>query len=167
MSEDTKAKRQAAKAELHRDMAARPDTLLAALGLLASAKRQPGGWFVRCPWHADSDPSCSVQVRQGALVAHCFACNEGGDGFALIGQVRGLNHSTRRLELLREAAGLMGRHDVVRGLDGAKRGEDGVHAARVRPVPLGQHSLDLWPTCPQVERGLLFLCGLQSGGTAT
>lgn len=36
------------------------------------------GWIlVVCPFHGDSDPSLSVNLKHGGF--HCFGCNEKGD----------------------------------------------------------------------------------------
>ncbi len=52
---------------------------LDALGLLRGATKQAGGFLIRCPWHLEKTPSCSVQVKQGSIVAHCFGCGASGD----------------------------------------------------------------------------------------
>lgn len=63
-----------------------------ALGLDAGARRQTNGLLIRCPWHDDREPSCSVTITPaGSLRVHCFACGNGGDVFSLIAQVHGLD----------------------------------------------------------------------------
>jgi DNA primase len=59
---------------------------------------------IRCPWHDDAVPSCSVRTTDaGAVYARCFACGAKGDVFALIAQVRGLNVKTQFSAVLRAA----------------------------------------------------------------
>lgn len=67
-----------------------PQTVLAALGLLDSAKR-PARGLISCPVHSDSRPSCSIRVgSDGTLAVNCFGCDFRGDVFTLIAAVRGL-----------------------------------------------------------------------------
>ncbi|MBN9615609.1 MAG: hypothetical protein BGO25_02670 [Acidobacteriales bacterium 59-55] len=59
-------------------------------GIEAYRKRLPdiskdGKRFkARCPLHADSHPSLSVDLKDGVYLWHCFPCNAGGDIFALV-----------------------------------------------------------------------------------
>jgi hypothetical protein len=73
------------------------------LGLGAGARSQPHGLMVRCPWHQDMTPSCSVRSTDAGIYARCFACGAKGDVFALIAQVRGLHIRTQFAAVLREA----------------------------------------------------------------
>jgi DNA primase len=64
-----------------------PDTLKAAIdpdgfyrSALPNLKGNPSaqGWILAvCPFHADSNPSLSVNLKHGGF--HCFACGERGD----------------------------------------------------------------------------------------
>lgn len=68
-----------------------PQRVLAALSLLDGAKRQGGGFYILCPWHAENTPSCFVREgRDGTLGLKCFGCGTGGDVFHLIAQVHRL-----------------------------------------------------------------------------
>jgi len=62
------------------------DTLKAAIdpegfyraALSLKGKPNAQGWvLVVCPFHGDSDPSLSVNLKHGGF--HCFGCNEKGD----------------------------------------------------------------------------------------
>ncbi len=83
-------------------------TVLAALGLSDGARREGSGTKIRCPWHGERTPSCNVQIRDGVLLAHCHACNEGGDVFSLLAAVRGLDPKRDFREVSAEAARLAG-----------------------------------------------------------
>ena len=49
--------------------------LLAWLGL--EVKKNGRGWKLLCPFHNDTDPSCSVDFEKGLF--HCFGCGAKGD----------------------------------------------------------------------------------------
>lgn len=69
-----------------------PTSVCVALELVDGARVQPGGLMIRCPWHEDRTPSCSVTSgADGTLRVHCFGCGVSGDAFTLIAQVRGLD----------------------------------------------------------------------------
>jgi DNA primase len=59
-------------------------------GIEAYRKRLPdlskdGKRFkARCPIHADSRPSLTIDLKDGVYLWHCFPCNLGGDIFALV-----------------------------------------------------------------------------------
>ncbi len=86
-----------------------PETVLGLLGLLDGAKRQAHGYLIRCPWHSERTPSCSVNLASdGTIAAHCFGCGVGGDVLSLVAAARGLD--TRRdfarvVELAADLAG--------------------------------------------------------------
>lgn len=83
-----------------------PWQVLTALGLAEGAKRQQHGFVISCPWHNERSPSCSVRLGpDGTLAVHCFACDQGGDVFALVCAVSGLDP----------------RRDFVRGIEEAAR----------------------------------------------
>ena len=43
---------------------------------------------ISCLWHPDNTPSCNVEVGpSGTLRAHCFACSQSWDVFAIVAQV--------------------------------------------------------------------------------
>ena len=84
-----------------------PATVLEKLGLLESAKHQNGKYTIRCPWHPENTPSCSVRRHpgDGTLSVKCFACGASGDVFGLIGQSYGLSQAVDFPEILSLAAG--------------------------------------------------------------
>lgn len=68
-------------------------------------KRQPRGVLVCCPWHVESNPSCSIRVAKDATIsAHCFSCGTSADVIGLIQQVRGTSFK-EALEELRRLSG--------------------------------------------------------------
>lgn len=79
------------------------------LGLDDGARPQAGGLLIRCPWHADQQPSCSVRLGpDGTIAVRCFACGETGDVFSLVAVVNGLScrtDFTKVLDLASELAG--------------------------------------------------------------
>jgi DNA primase len=69
-----------------------PSFVCAALGLDDGARAQPNGLMVCCPWHDDSNPSCSITIgADETLRAHCFACGHTADVLELIAKVRNLD----------------------------------------------------------------------------
>jgi DNA primase len=75
-----------------------------ALDLVIDARPQPDGLFVRCPWHNETTPSCSVRTaKNGFVYAKCFACGASGDVFALVARVRGLDARRQFAAVLAEA----------------------------------------------------------------
>lgn len=98
-----------------RDRLSDPRDLCASLGLLEGPRgrhwtTQPGGGvMVRCPWHSERSPSCSVRrVRDGSVMAQCFGCAASGDAIGLVAAVFGLDVERDYPEVLREAAHLAG-----------------------------------------------------------
>jgi DNA primase len=101
-----------------------------ALGLLSggprSFQRQARGVTIRCPWHEERTPSCSVRVAgDGTIAAHCFGCDRGGDVLSLIAQVRGLELERDFREVLRIGAEFAGLWSVAGELaaDDARRAD--------------------------------------------
>jgi hypothetical protein len=79
------------------------------LGLDDGFKIQRGGLLIRCPWHAERTPSCSVRLApDGTLLAHCFGCQESGDVLDLVALVSGLDIRAEFAAVLRRAAELAG-----------------------------------------------------------
>jgi hypothetical protein len=69
-----------------------PSHVAALLGLTEGARRRGASLMVRCPAHAERDPSCSLTIGPDAtLRAHCFGCGLGGDVFTLIAAAEGLD----------------------------------------------------------------------------
>lgn len=130
-------------AELKHDMTD-VRAVLEGLGLLEGSKRQAGGYVIRCPWHNERTASCSVQLRGGIIQAHCFACHHDGEGASvldMVAAVHGLDTRSRFVEVLRAAAELANRPDIIDALDGK--------ADRARPRPSPQPRP---PMPPEPER---------------
>ena len=104
-------------AELRRDLDDVP-AVLAALDL--KGKREGAGFKVLCPWHGERSASCMVRIGPDrTLQARCHACGEGGDVFSLIAAVRGYPMPSGFRDVLREAAMLAGRWEIVEDLEAA------------------------------------------------
>lgn len=113
-----------------------PRAVLGALGLLAkNAQRQAGGFVVCCPAHGERTPSCSVQVRAGILQWHCFGCSASGDVLDLVAAVRGLDSKAHFPDVLRAAAELAGRWDILDALDGKSEPRAPIVAPPKAPPP--------------------------------
>lgn len=88
-------------------------------------QRQAGGVIVRCPWHADRSPSCSVRIaRDGTIACRCHACDASGDALSLVAAVRGLNLRTDFRQVLIEAANLAGLHEIVHELETGRQNRE-------------------------------------------
>jgi hypothetical protein len=105
-------------AEVRRGLAD-PLALCRGLGIDKGARRQPkGGIHVRCPVHAERNPSCSVTLGEGRTVrVKCFGCDFTGDALTLISVVRGLDLKTQFKEILRVGAEIAGLHHVLHELE--------------------------------------------------
>jgi len=98
----------------------------AGLGLVDGARGQSRGLLIRCPWHTERTPSCSVRVAaDGTLAVKCFGCGTSGDVLSLVAAARGLHTRRDFPEVLRIAAELAGA--VLEELPGA--------GLRSRPTP--------------------------------
>lgn len=68
------------------------------LGLTEGATRSGTGYLVRCPWHAERTPSCSVTSGpDGTLRARCFSCGATGDLWGLVAARLGVPPASREL----------------------------------------------------------------------
>lgn len=89
-----------------------PRGLCDALGLLEGPRswsRQARGLLVRCPWHEERTPSCSVFVGgDGTVAVKCHGCGASGDALSLVAAVRGLDLRADFGAVLEEAAYLAG-----------------------------------------------------------
>jgi DNA primase len=65
--------------------------LLMELGLADGMSHQPNGVFIRCPWHNERTPSCSITIRGGVICVRCFGCEVTGDVFTLIAKAYDLD----------------------------------------------------------------------------
>ncbi len=86
-----------------------PEKVLGLLGLLDGAKRQAHGYLIRCPWHSERTPSCSVKLAgDGTIAAHCFGCGAGGDVLSLVAAARDLDARRDFPQVVELAADLVG-----------------------------------------------------------
>lgn len=138
--------------------------LVRALGLEQGAKRQPRGAIVRCAWHDDRDASCSIRLADdGTIAVRCFSCGQSGDALDLVAVRYGLSTRTDFREVLKLAAELSGRWDLIDELDGK--------AERRAPAPVAPPP----PATPKIDparyheiaTALLELCPLAPNGNAT
>jgi putative DNA primase/helicase len=96
----------------------RKDNILARLdiraffeGELGELKKKGARWFALCPFHADTDPSLSVDLDKGLW--HCFGCEAGGDVFSFYMLKHGVDFK-EALEALGERTGIRGQGSGVR-----------------------------------------------------
>lgn len=108
--------------------------VLDGLSLLKGAKSQQHGFLVCCPWHSEKTPSCSVQLKDGVIVANCFACGNGGSVLDLIAAARGLDTKTDFLRVIVEAAEIGSLWDIRDAIEG-KAGPRAQRHAPPKPVP--------------------------------
>jgi len=91
------------------------------LGMLdgiGSFKRQAGGLIVRCPWHTEMTPSCSIRIAgDGTIAARCHSCGATGDALSLVAVRHGLRLGHDFPQVLRVAAELAGLWAIVQELD--------------------------------------------------
>lgn len=84
-----------------------PIGLVERLGLGERARRGGGGILIRCPWHEERSPSCSVRLApDGTIAVHCFGCGAGGNALALVAAARALDVRRDFRRVLAEAAEL-------------------------------------------------------------
>lgn len=119
-----------------------PISVCEKLGLLAGkgtwVRQHGGGVTVRCPFHTEKSPSCSVtRGPDGTIRVRCFGCGVGADVLSLIAAVRGLSTKTNFRDVLLKAAELAGEWtiaDEIRG--GVARAErPAVAAPRIDELP--------------------------------
>ena len=81
-----------------------PLAVCMALELADGHRAQSGGIVIRCPWHDDTNPSCSVTVgEQNTLRGHCFSCGATKDVIDLVAIAKQLDVTTQFADVLREA----------------------------------------------------------------
>lgn len=90
-----------------------PAKLCGALGLLDGSQRQARGVLIRCPYHGEKVPSCSVTVGpDGTVRVKCFACGKGDDALGLVAQSMGLDARSEFRDVLAEGARLAGMSEL-------------------------------------------------------
>lgn len=107
--------------------------LVTCLGLVDGYRpvKQAGGVIIRCPWHEERTPSCSIRVgRDGTIAARCHGCGATGDALSLVAVARGLDLRRDFGEVLQAGAEIAGRSDLA---DGAVH--HGAPSPRPRPAP--------------------------------
>lgn len=91
-----------------------PVALCQRLGIDRPSKPNAGGLLVCCPVHGDKNPSCSVTTgSDGTVQVKCFGCDFTADALGLVAAVNGLDPRRDFREVLREAATLAGREDLL------------------------------------------------------
>ena len=116
------------------------------LGLDVGAKQQPHGITICCPWHDDTNPSCSVLAYPDGLGVKCFACGHTGNVFDLIAVAHGLDVRADFRKVLEIARGIA--NDVV--------GDDAIATPVERVAPVADELFDAY------VRRLLELCALKT-----
>ena len=137
-----------------------PRELCAALGLGAERKdrqHQASGWTVRCPVHGGV--SCSVtRAADGLVRVKCFGCDFSGNALHLVAAARGLSTRTGFKDVLREAAEIANRFDLIEELDSGEKRER--PAAPTLPIKPSEPERT-YPPIAEVE-ALLASCALPS-----
>lgn len=136
-----------------------PIAVCSALGLDEGAQREGGGLKIRCPWHSEARPSCSVKAYQdGAIGVKCFSCQKGGDVFSLIAVAKNLDPARDFPRILEEAERLAG--EAPRGPARPARGP--------APPPALEELRQLWAEClpATAEAAELERRGLDPGALA-
>lgn len=116
------------------------------LGLLVRGqwKPQPKGAIVRCPWHKDSTPSCSVRTgRDGTIGVKCFACDAGGDALSLVAKMYNLSLKTDFRQVLICAAEAGGMAHLAAEIE---RGEPAAERPAMAPPPAPEPERDYPPS---------------------
>lgn len=128
--------------------------VVSVLGLVDGCKRVAGGYMVRCPWHAERTPSCSIQSKQGIIQAHCFACDAKGSVLDLVAAVEGLDVGQDFPTVVRRTAELAQRWDIVDALDGKSDPRPRPPQLKPSPEPEPERTyppiaevLSLWGEC--------------------
>jgi hypothetical protein len=132
--------------------------VLEALRLLDGAQRERAGFIIRCPWHNERTPSCSVQVKGGVVLAHCFACDRNGSVLDLVAAIEGLDTARDFPAVVRRAAELAGRHDIIAELEGkadapprpAPKPRTAPPPEPERTYPPADELAELWESCKPV-----------------
>lgn len=129
------------------------------LNLTEGAKRQARGLLIRCAFHQEKTPSCSVTLGpDGTIRVKCFSCGAGADALGLIAVVHKLDAHREFRQVLIIGAELAGLSDLASALQRG-RSEDYVPPpAPERPAPTeptpeypdGAEVNALWTACTKV-----------------
>lgn len=122
--------------------------IVESLGLDEGMKRQARGVMIRCPWHIERTPSCSITIgAEGTLRAHCFGCGRSGDLLHLVAAARGLDTDRDFKRVLEEAARLAGAtlHDLG-GCRASRPISTSPKPSQPSRPPANEVS-DLWASC--------------------
>lgn len=72
-------------------------------------RQSGGGVLLRCLWHAERTPSCSIHIgADGTIAIRCHGCGKTGDVFSLIAAASGLDERVDFREVLRRGEQLAG-----------------------------------------------------------
>jgi hypothetical protein len=120
----------------------------AQLNLAAGAKAQARGLLIRCPWHSERTPSCSIrQAPDGTLAVHCFGCDATGDVLSLVAAARQLDIRQDFPKVLQAACELAGVHLAALDVSTRHRGPS-FHSTVAYP-PSAEVAA-LWESCRPV-----------------
>jgi DNA primase len=83
-------------------------------GLGIPSRRDGSGYKVSCPAHKERTPSCSVRLaKDGTIACRCHGCGWSADALGLVALVHGLDVRRDFAAVLRRAAELAGRWDLL------------------------------------------------------
>ena len=88
--------------DIKEEIRARTD-IVEIIGTYTRLKRSGKNWTGLCPFHADKNPSFSVNIERGLY--KCFSCGEGGDLFKFVGKKENLDF-IETVEFLAKRAGI-------------------------------------------------------------
>jgi hypothetical protein len=141
-----------------RALLADPREVCRRLGLDDGARTQTRGLLVRCPWHSDRTPSCSVrEAEDGTIGVKCFGCGRTGDVLHLVAAAHDLDLGRDFPAVLRAAAEVAGVRLENTPLHSGKRLRQ---APPPRDYPPSGEVASVWAACspvlddPEVARWL-------------
>ncbi len=121
--------------ELKRDLVD-PQHVLSGLGLLDRSTQRGRSYVIRCLWHDERTPSCTVAVGPSrTLRCHCFGCEQTWDVLALIAAVHRLDTRADFPRVLVAAAELANRWDIIEAIEGRTRKHQAPKPPPPRPAP--------------------------------
>jgi len=127
------------------------------LGIDEGAKPQARGLMIRCPWHADRSPSCSVREAEDETISvNCFGCGATGDVLDLVA----ISH---RLDVRGNFADVLRLADALAGVDQPKSLDRRLpRPGRTFPPP--DHVAALWASCRPIGQDAEVSAWLTSRG---